>query len=69
MFQTIDEKLKGAKTYLTSGVGLVLIAYLQTKGIDSVGFLDIISDATVQIAAVWAAAASIFRAAMPDKRG
>lgn len=69
----IDETLKGAKTYLTSGVGVVAVAYLQSKGIDAVGVVDtlisLLDNATVQAVALWAAVQSALRAIMPDKRG
>jgi hypothetical protein len=64
-FEKIDNILKGAKTYLASAFGLVVVAFLQSKGVDAVGVIDgaitLLDNATVQAAAVWAFGQSFLR--------
>lgn len=73
MLEVIDKFAKGIKTYLAAGTGVMIVAVLQSQGIDAVGVIDTITqllkDTVTQVVAIQALVVSVLRKAMPDKRG
>ena len=73
ILERIDSTAKGVKTYLASGIGVVIVAVLQSQGIDAVDTVDqiakLLSDTVVQVVALQAFIVGLLRKAMPDKRG
>lgn len=73
MLETIDKFAKGVKTYLAAGTGVMVVAILQSQGVDAVGFVDTVTelakDTVTQVVSIYSLVIVTLRKAMPDKRG